>query len=226
MRCALATLFSVVVSPLLAPPPLAQAHSIAWTIHALCAHPDVEARLVSELEAALPAPGTPLTSVHLAALPYTDAVWKESLRLFPPAPLGTVRKLDADLRLPSDGSIIPAGTTVNLPVFPVHRNGAAYPQPATFDPARWLPATAPGAGGRHSPADRRTARAHFMPFSSGPRACPGQNMAAVEAKAVLATLFRRFRFERVGASAEVVLDNAISLRPSGLRVTLHRREGT
>jgi len=51
-------------------------------------------------------------------------------------------------------------------------------------------------------------------------------MAAVEAKAVLATLFRRFRFERVGASAEVVLDNAISLRPSGLRVTLHRREGT
>jgi len=173
----------------------------------------------------LPPPGTPLTSAHLAALPYTDAVWKESLRLFPPAPLGTVRKLEADLRLPSDGSIIPAGTTIELPVFPVHRNGAAYPRPEAFDPTRWLPAAAPG-GERHTPADRRTARAHFMPFSAGPRACPGQNMAAVEAKTVLATLLRRFRFERVGASAAVVLENAVTLRPSGLRVTLHRREAT
>jgi len=189
----------------------------------LCDNPEVEARLLAELESALPPPGTPLTSAHLAALPYTDAVWKESLRLFPPAPLGSVRRLAADLRLPSDGSIIPAGTSVHMPVLPVHRNGAAYPSPDKFDPSRWLPPTAPGGGG-HSAADQRTARAHFMVFSWGPRSCPGQNMAAVEAKAVLATLLRRFRLERVGKSADVVLDNSVTLRPAGFRVTLHRRE--
>lgn len=208
---------------------------------------------MTEFNEALPPPGVPLTPTHLAALPFTDAVWKEALRLFPPAPLGTNRRLCADLRLPSDGSVIPAGTVVILPVLPVHLNPEAYPDPTGFRPDRWLPAGTGGSGaggggvveiwGRcaggssgvaqetavaaaiRSPATQRAARASFVPFYVGPRACPGQNMAAVEAKSVLAHLLRRYRFERVGASGDVVGENSLTLRPSGFRVTLHRREG-
>lgn len=199
-----------------------QAHSISWTMHALLDDPEVEARLVAELRTALPPAGEPITAAHLAAMPYADAVWKESLRLFPPAPNGTIRKLEADLRLPSSGDVIPGGTVLYLPVLPVHRNPTAYPSSSAFDPARWLPPTAPGGGG-HTPAAQRAARSHYMTFSSGPRACPGQNMAAVEAKAVLAVLYHKYRWVRVGDATDVVLENAITMRPAGLKVTLHRR---
>lgn len=200
----------------------AQAHSIAWTVHALLDDPKAEARLVAELDAALPPAGEPITAAHLAAMPYADAVWKESLRLFPPASSGTIRKLEADLRLPSSGDVIPGGTVILIPILPAHRDPIAYPSPEKFDPARWLPPTAPGGGG-YTPADQRTARSHFMAFSSGPRACTGQNMAAVEAKAVLSVLFHRYRWERVGNTEDVVLENSVTMRPAGLRVTPHRR---
>eukprot|EP00170_Pyropia_yezoensis_P005011 contig_20395_g5025 len=120
------------------------AHSIAWTVHALLDNPEAEARLVAELKTALPPAGQPITAAHLSAMPYLDAVWKESLRLFPPAPNGTIRKLEADLRLPSNGNVIPAGTVLFIPVLPVHRNPTAYPSASAFDPARWLPPTAVG----------------------------------------------------------------------------------
>lgn len=191
-------------------------------MHALLDNPDVEARLVAELDAALPPTGAPITAAHLAAMPYADAVWKEALRLFPPAPNGTFRKLAADLRLPSNGDLLPAGTVIHLPVLPAHRNPLAYPSPAAYDPARWLPPAAPGGGG-YPPAAQRAARAHFAAFSSGPRACPGQNMAAVEAKAVLAVLYSRYEWARVGDAAAVVLENSVTMRPAGLRVTLRRR---
>lgn len=192
-------------------------------MHALLDHPEIEDRLVAELNTALPPPGQPITAAHLEAMPYADAVWKEALRLFPPAPNGSMRRLEADLRLPSSGAVIPAGTAVHLPVLPVHHNPIAYPSPSSFDPARWLPPSASGGGG-HTLAAQRTARSHFVPFSSGPRACPGQNMAAVEAKAVLSVFFHRYRWERVGKSADVVLENAVTLRPAGLQVTVHRRQ--
>ncbi|GAB0489971.1 hypothetical protein MMPV_001198 [Pyropia vietnamensis] len=198
------------------------AHSIAWTVHALLDDPKSEARLVAELDATLPPAGEPITAAHLAAMPYADAVWKESLRLFPPASSGTIRRLEADLRLPSSGDVIPGGTVIMIPVLPAHRNPKVFPSPEKYDPARWLPPTAPGGGG-YTPAEQRMARSHFMAFSSGPRACTGQNMAAVEAKAVLAVLFHRYRFERVGKTEDVVLENSVTMRPAGLRVILHRR---
>lgn len=191
-------------------------------MHALLDNPDVEARLVAELDAALPPTGEPITAAHLAAMPYADAVWKESLRLFPPAPNGTVRKLAADLRLPSNGDVLPAGTAIHLPLLSAHRNPHAFPSPGAYDPARWLSAAAPGGGG-HAAATQRAARAHFTPFLTGPRACPGQNMAAVEAKAVLAVLYRRYEWTRVGDTAAVALENSVTMRPAGLRVTLRRR---
>lgn len=191
-------------------------------MHALLDNPDVEARMVAELDATMPPAGQPITAAHLSAMPYADAVWKESLRLFPPAPNGTIRVLPADLRLPSSGDVIPAGTVVHLPIMALHRNPTAFPSPLAFDPARWLSPNAPGGGG-HSPAAQRAARTHFMAFSCGPRSCPGQNMAAVEAKAMLSVLFHRFSWARVGDTADVVLENPITMRPAGLRVSLQRR---
>lgn len=133
-------------------------------------------------------------------MPYTDAVWKESLRLYAPAANGTIRRLDADLRLPSSGNVIPAGTVIHLPVLPVHRSLAAYPSAAAL--VRWLLSTARGGGG-HPTAAQRAARADRMPLSSGPRGCRGQHMAAVEAKALLSVLYARYRWARVGKGADV-----------------------
>lgn len=204
----------------------AQAHSIAWTIHALLDHPDVEARLLAEFSSALPPPGTPFTPAHLSptALPYADAVWRETLRRYPPVPLGTARRLTADLVLPSDGSVIPAGTAVHAPIYPLHHHPHVFLAPEAFDPARWLPPASPGGGG-YTAATRRAARAHWVPFlAGGGRACPGHAVAAVEWAALLAAVLRRYRLVRAGASADVRAESAMTLRPVGVWVTLHRRE--
>lgn len=114
-----------------------------------------------------PRPGSPIIAAHLAAMPYADAVWKESLRLYAPAANGTIRRLDADLRLPSSGIVIPAGTVIHLPVLPVHRSQAAYPSAAAL--VRWLPSTARGGGGSPDRRPAGGARRPHAPVLGPPR---------------------------------------------------------
>ncbi len=59
------------------------ATALSWTFYLLGHHPDVEEKLHSKLEEALD--GNPPAVEDLPHLPYTDAVIKESMRLYPPA---------------------------------------------------------------------------------------------------------------------------------------------
>eukprot|EP00168_Porphyra_purpurea_P005762 TRINITY_DN16876_c0_g1_i1.p2 TRINITY_DN16876_c0_g1~~TRINITY_DN16876_c0_g1_i1.p2 ORF type:complete len:215 (-),score=76.42 TRINITY_DN16876_c0_g1_i1:3-647(-) len=161
------------------------AHAMAWTIHELLAHPLVAERLRAEFAAVFPADGGPVTAEHLGSLPYATAVWQESLRKYPPVPLASRRTLTADLTLPSDGSVLPAGTAVAIPVYSLHHDPATFPSPDVFDPCRWL---APPAGGGAAAA----AKAAFMPFSAGGRNCPGQQLGGVEWKVTLGRLLLRY----------------------------------
>jgi len=118
----------------------------------------------------------------LNKLPYTSAVIKETLRLFPP--IGTVRKgrqdfflvyPDTGIRYPTDGFML-LGCSVAE-----HRNGTFWPRPDDFVPERWLV-------GEGDPMHVR--KNAFRPFELGPRNCIGQELAQLELRAILALTVR------------------------------------
>lgn len=60
-----------------------------------------------------------------------------------------------------------------------------------FRPSRWV--NPPGASQTHF----QPPKGAYVPWSTGPRVCPGQKMAQVEFTAIFLTLFRRHRIEPV-----------------------------
>jgi hypothetical protein len=94
-------------------------------------------------------------------LPYVDAVIKETLRLYAPLPGSEPRSLPTATTI--DGYSIPAGTTVSIAPYTLHRNPEVFVDPLKFNPDRWL----------ESSADSVKMKQWFWAFSSGGRMCIG-----------------------------------------------------
>jgi cytochrome P450 family 4 len=69
------------------------------------------------------------------------------------------------LILYTGGFVLPAGLSVALLIYGMHRNPKVYPEPDTFKPERFLPEQS---ANRHPYA--------FIPFSAGPRNCIGKRI--------------------------------------------------
>ena len=93
------------------------ANGLSWTWYTLAQHPEAEARFHHELAAAVGDRG--LVAEDAAALPYTQAVLLESMRLYPPA-WGIERRALRDQEI--GGYMIPAGAAVLMPTFVVNRD--------------------------------------------------------------------------------------------------------
>ncbi len=172
------------------------ATALDWTFHLLAQHPEVEARLLDELDRVLG--GRPATSADLPALPYLKQVVQESMRVYPPV-WGIARRATVESEF--GGYRIPAGSYLAITMYVLHRHPEFWPEPERFDPERF----APGRGkSRHSYA--------YIPFAAGPRACIGAGMAMLEVQLVLAQLLQRFRVRPV-AGHPVVPQAVVTLKP-------------
>jgi cytochrome P450 len=179
--------------------------SFCWDL--LARNPEAEALLHQELASVLS--GREPTVEDLPALPFTEAVVKESLRLFPPAWGLSRETVEAD---EIGGWHIPAGAAVWMNQWTVHRDPRFYEEPLAFRPQRWMDGL-----------ERRLPRFAWFPFGGGPRLCIGQSFAMMEAKLALATLAQRFRLERV-SEGEVELLPSVTLRPKhGMPMRLRAR---
>ena len=119
----------------------------------------------------------------LQDLPYTEAVLRETLRLFPvgmplreATPGETIRYKGLDLPL-GDRRLV-----VVLNAQDIHYNPDLYPKPSKFKPERWLD------------SENEIPRAHFRTFSRGSRMCLGMNLAMNQMKVVLLMVARDFDF--------------------------------
>ena len=113
----------------------------------------------------------------IAALPYLDAVYRETLRISPILPEVT-RRLRRPLELL--GYRLPAGVGVATLASLVHMNEELYPDPRSFRPERFL--------------ERSYSAFEFVPYGGGPHRCSGAAFAMYEMKIVLATLLREHDF--------------------------------
>ncbi len=181
--------------------------TLAFCCHLLSRHPDVEATLHRELDAVLG--GREPTVEDLPALVFTDHVVKESLRLYPPAWSISREALEDD---EVGGWPVRAGSMMVLNPWTTHRDPRFFEEPEAFRPQRWADGL-----------EQRLPRFAWFPFGGGPRLCIGVGFALMEARLVLATLARRFRFERV-SEEPVALLPSITLRPKhGVEVRLRTR---
>jgi cytochrome P450 len=152
------------------------ANSLSWTWFLLARHPDAAAALRSEVHEALD--GGPPGVGDLEHLPFTRMVMEESLRLYPPAWILGRKAIGPD-RLGQHE--IPAGSTVAISPYVVHRLGQYWERPLEFDPLRFSP-------------QRSAHRAPYtyLPFGGGPRLCIGHNLAMMESQLILATVAGRY----------------------------------
>lgn len=182
--------------------------TLAWTWHELARDPDAEARLVAELEGALG--DRPITVDDLPRLAYLEAVVNESLRLNPPGyTIGREAVADCEL----GGFQVPAGTTLLMSQWVVHRDARFFNEPEAFRPERWTEGLA-----------HRLPKYAFFPFGGGPRLCIGNTFAMMEAMLILAVIARRFRFTLV-PGPPVAPHPTFTLRPArAITAVLSRRQ--
>ncbi len=174
------------------------ANALAWTFYLLARHPDQRARLEQELDSVL---GTRrATPADLKSLPYTLQVFKEAMRLYPPAyMLGRRARHDVTVA----GARVKKGQIVLINVSGIHRRPEAFPMPESFDPDRFAPER-----------EKQLPPLAYLPFGGGARVCIGNQFALMEAHLVLATLARCFRFKLTGAR-DIEPEPLVTLRPKG-----------
>ena len=176
------------------------ANGLTWTWYLLSQNPEAEARLHAELDAVL---GTgevrraPVMADY-PALRYTEQVFAESMRLFPPAwAMGRMSTKPIEL----GPYRIPAGAHFFMSQYMMSRTEEFYPDPLRFDPDRFTP-------------EAKAARPKYayFPFGGGSRQCIGEAFAWMEGVFSIATLAQRWRFRY--ADAEPPVPQAkITLRP-------------
>jgi len=180
------------------------ATALTWALRWLLATPGVEERLRSELAGA-----GELDPERIQALPYLDAVVRESLRLCPIIPL-VGRILQEDVVI--GGYRLKRGMGAVCSIYLAQRRPEVYVEPQRFWPERFL--------------DKKFTPAEFFPFGGGIRRCIGMAFALFEMKMVLARLLQRTRLQLTPRGSIRPVRRSITLMPSDgllLRV-LERKE--
>jgi cytochrome P450 len=188
------------------------ANALAWTAYLLAKHPAVRERLEKELDRVLG--GRAPTLADLPKLPYAMQVFKESMRLYPPAYILARR---ADRAVEIGGHHFDRGTVFMINVIGIHRAPWVFDRPDTFDPDRFAPEK-----------EKLLPKHAFLPFGAGPRICIGNHFALMEGHLLCATFFRALRLDLPIPGSTVIPEPLVTLRPrdpsgDGMRMRVSRR---
>ncbi|KAF9235960.1 cytochrome P450 [Melanogaster broomeanus] len=186
-----------------------------WALYAMALAPDIQTKLREELISV----GTDTLSMEdLMALPYLDAVVRETLRLYSPFP-NTARIAMKDDVIPLEqpftdkhgvvhhGIRVREGDLVLIPILAMNTSEELWGDDAhEFRPERWdnVPEAVSRIPGMWS---------HLLTFLGGPRSCIGYRFALVQMKALLFTLVRAFEFELAVPANETGKHSLIVQRP-------------
>ena len=176
------------------------AAALTWAWYLLCQHTALYEKVQQEVDSVLQ--GRTPTYADLANLPYCLQVFKETMRLYPPA-TGVIREALHDVEI--DGYLVPKGANVVVPIYTLHRNPRYFPEPETFDPDRFLPER-----------EKELPRYAYLPFGAGPRICIGNYFAMMEGHLLIATLAQHVTFLPVPHQVIAPdLTKTLALRPYG-----------
>lgn len=171
--------------------------TLSFCVLELAQNEEAMARLEDEVTSVL---GTKddVTFDDLTRLKFLGCCFKETLRLYPPAP-GIIRVTPDDDTLA--GYSVPRGTTISASPFVMGRHPRYWENPTEFHPERW-----------ESEEEGINSALTYFPFSLGPRNCIGQTFALMESKVVLARFLQHFRFKLLPGQTKRIHERG-SLQP-------------
>lgn len=180
------------------------ANLLTWTLGLLAVHPSVQEKVIPGEVGRQSATGQEPMG------PDIKQVLQESLRMYPPVWIFSRRAIAKD-RI--GGYSIPAGATITMCTYALHRNPEFWDEPERFDPMRFMPSNG-----------NRTTPAAYFPFGAGPRTCIGGHMAMTEARIVLQMICDRFAIQ-LEPGRKLIPEPLITLQPrGGLKLLLERRD--
>ncbi len=151
------------------------ASALAWALYLIATHPDWQVRLRSEAQVLRPHLGGAAPEFGLLRqLPLIRDTFREALRLYPPVPM-LVRETAGPETF--RGRKLGQGAQVIVSPWHMGRNEHIWDDPHEFRPERW-----------QQEGTRACARDAYLPFSAGPRVCPGAGFAMAEAVLILARI--------------------------------------
>ena len=183
------------------------ASALTWATHLLAQAPDVQTRMQAEVSTLL---GTRAPELgDMKELTLTRNVFRETLRLFPP--VGFMARQTASA-CPMRKKTVPAGATVVVAPWLIHRHRDLWPEPDAFNPDRY-----------DGDASRDALKQAYLPFGMGPRVCMGAAFALQEATLILAQLVRHHRLEAVPGHVPQPVGRLTIRSANGVRLRLFRR---
>ncbi|MGW9372152.1 cytochrome P450 [Streptomyces xanthophaeus] len=180
----------------------------AWTLYLLARHPEVLERVRAEVDAELGR--RTIRHDDLARLPYCLQVFKEAMRLYPPAAV-IPRQAIRDTTV--GGCAVASGTMVFISAYSLHRREEVFPDPERFDPERFS-----------REREKALPKGAYLPFGTGSNVCPGSHLALMEGHLLTALLAQRLDVELLPQGSEVRPELLVNLRPSpGIRARVSHR---
>jgi benzoate 4-monooxygenase len=140
-------------------------------------------RLQAELDEAIRTNSTIAMHKEVKNLQFLRLCIDEGMRLHSTSAIGLPRLVAEEGGVSCENEHFPKGTVLSTPSYTLHHTEDIWgPDVEEFKPERWLTAT---------PEQKMS----FNPFSYGPRACAGQNVAHMELAMTIGTLFHHYDFK-------------------------------
>jgi cytochrome P450 len=184
------------------------ANALTWTFYLLSQNPKKAAKLRAELDQVLN--GRTPSMKDVPALKYTEAVFAESMRLYPPAwaigRLSIEEHQFGEYKIPVDSLII-------LSPYITHRDKRFWDDPNEFIPERWEKQSIKEAGNKLT----------YFPFSKGVRSCIGESFAWMEGILLVATLAQKWKLSLM-PEQKIGVNPLMTLRPKyGMKMRIEKR---
>ncbi|MBQ5153916.1 cytochrome P450, partial [Macrococcus caseolyticus] len=156
------------------------ATTLSFTLFELAKNPEAQKRAIAEVDDYLRRHNNELKYECLSEMPFVEACFDETLRLYPVIGLLT-REVMEDYTFPS-GLKVEKGLRIFLPLYHLHHNPEFFPDPEEYRPERFLP------------ENKDNIKPYtYMPFGDGPRICIGMRFAKMQMAAGIITLLKKYR---------------------------------
>lgn len=184
------------------------AAALAWALYLIARYPEWQDKLAEEAQSVIDLEKIYFSS--LSKLRHSRSVFRESMRLYPPVPM-YVREASCPEQF--RGRNVKRGSQVIVSPWHLHRHERLWDNPDAFDPARF-----------ETQNGKECLRSAYIPFSAGPRVCPGSAFAMAEGPLLLSMLIRAYHFDVVDGDVPVPVAHLTVRSANGIRLRLTPRK--